>query len=381
VQVQLKTSPPGAQLFLDVSATDPRGSFLGVSGEPFWIDLNRLRRISNLRIRCAMDGFEEQIVVIPSGYFEKQRTFPSSGTIRLQPATTAAWLRQHTGAGLFLAALLAAGLLALGRHLRSRRSSLARRAFLDSWRRPDDSMNLVLIGGWRLLERIGEGAHGTVYRAVSERELPDARPVALKLFRPGQDEDGRLTVSLTSRLLHPGLVPVLDYGTHQGRFFLVSELVEGGPLADLSRQQAGTCLLQLMEALDYLHDRGIVHGDLRPQNVILDPERGPRLIDFGRSSGDPAYLAPEALEGGRFTRAGDQFSLGVIAWELLVGEHPFQAEDLVGLMQRRYAPLPPAPACPKVARVLERMLAKNPNDRYPDIRDAAIALRRALEPA
>lgn len=380
VQVLVQTWPPGALIYRDVSSPEQVGSYLGRSGEPFWIDLRRVQRSSTLRLRLSLRGYADQVVEIPSGALGPETVYPARGSLRLQPVSWQGWLGQNAWLLLGLTLLLGGGWIELRRRLRQSARRLSHQTELERWRRAGDPMNLVLVGNWRLLEKLGEGAQGTVYRALPEADLAGGRPVAVKLFRPGCEEHGRRAARICARLLHPSLVPVLDYGTHQGRFFLVSELVEGESLPALELPEAGRALLQVMEAVAYLHDQGLVHGDLRPGNILLDARRGARLIDLGGTSGDPAYMAPEVLESGRVVRASDQYALGVIGWEQLMGEHPFRADDLVSMVRRRYAPLPVvAGKIGELSRVLARMLAVSPADRYADLRDASAALRAALE--
>lgn len=383
VQVQIMTTPPGARLYLDVSGSSAAGSYLGRSGEWFWLDLTETRRVSTLRIRCHKEGFREEILTIPSGFFENDRVWPPGRPVRLTPITHGEWLRQHVYPLLAGASLL--GFLGFWLARRARLKSLdrIRRDYLANWHAGEDPLVLARVAGWRLLERLGQGAHGVAYRAVADDQIPHGQEVVLKLFRPGYEAQGHHEARVAGRLVHPGLVPMLDYGSFQGRFFVVYELVGGTSLASLSGQEAAACLPGLLEVVCYAHEFGVVHGDLRPQNVLVDERGRPRLIDFcaGQTSAAPSYVAPELLHGGRPTRSGDQYSLGVVAWEVLTGQHPFQAADLVEMLRRRHQPLPELPGKPHLTRVLHRMLAASPQDRYRNVSEAAAALRSAMERA
>ncbi len=383
VQVRVETTPPGARLYLDVSGSSPAGSYLGRSGEWFWLDLAEARRVSNLRIRCYKEGFREEILTIPSGYFEGERVWPPGRPVRLTPNTSGEWMRLHVFPLLAGASLL--GFLGIGLARRARLKNLRRirQEYLANWPAGEDPLVLARVASWRLLERLGQGAHGVAYRAVADELIPHGQEVVLKLFRPGYEAQGHHEARVAGRLVHPGLVPMLDYGAFQGRFFVVYELVRGTSLANLSGKEAAACLPGLLEVVCYAHEFGVVHGDIRPQNVLVDERGRPRLIDFcaGQTSAAPSYVAPELLHGGRPTRAGDQYSLGVVAWEVLTGQHPFQADDLVEMLRRRHQPLPELPGQPQLSRVLHRMLADSPRDRYRDINEAAAALRAAMERA
>lgn len=383
VQVRVETTPPGARLYLDVSGSSPAGSYLGRSGEWFWLDLTEARRVSTLRIRCYKEGFREEILTIPSGFFESERVWPPGRPVRLTPNTSSEWMRLHIFPLLAVASLL--GFLGIGLARRARLKNLhrIRQEYLANWPVGEDPLVLARVANWRLLERLGQGAHGVAYRAVADQQIPHGQEVVLKLFRPGYEAQGHHEARVAGRLVHPGLVPMLDYGNFQGRFFVVYELVRGTSLANLSGKEAAACLPGLLEVVCYAHEFGVVHGDIRPQNVLVDERGRPRLIDFcaGQTSAAPSYVAPELLHGGRPTRAGDQYSLGVVAWEVLTGQHPFQADDLVEMLRRRHQPLPELPGKPQLGRVLHRMLADSPQDRYRDINEAAAALRAAMERA
>jgi serine/threonine protein kinase/WD40 repeat protein len=222
-------------------------------------------------------------------------------------------------------------------------------------------------GKYLLLAEIGAGGMGVVYQAV---HTTSGRSCALKLIRPeslASAESADLQASAEQRfateieaasaLEHEGIVRVLHSGVHEGRRFLAMELVEGGTLADrlasgpLPPREAAALLARLARAVQFAHERGILHRDLKPGNVLLDEAGAPRLTDFGiarllnRESdltrtlaylGTPAYMAPELATGSArdATTAADTYSLGAILYECLSGRPPFTAETVAALLHK-----------------------------------------------
>ncbi|GIW71491.1 MAG: hypothetical protein KatS3mg102_1033 [Planctomycetota bacterium] len=222
----------------------------------------------------------------------------------------------------------------------------------------------ALLGGYRLLERVGEGGFGVVWRA----QAPSGRPVALKrLAAPGaQAEELAEEFRLLARLRHPHIVPVLDFGFDaEGAPYLVTAWIEGSGLGSWARGRSlaelAPALAGVLRALEYLHARGVLHRDLKPDNVLVDAAGHALLIDFGlaglagaqaRRAGTPAYVPPERLLGQPEDARSDLYSFGVLLHELLHGALPGEP--------------PPAPLSPqaRAARpLLERLLAANPAGR------------------
>ena len=184
---------------------------------------------------------------------------------------------------------------------------------------------------FELSEAVGEGRGGTVWRA---RDLVRGRDVAIKLLPVGADGQEFRTLRL---LQHPGIVPVLDTGrTRSGRLWFSMEFVEGLPFGGEGCRQLlprswAQLVVRLLEAIAFVHDRGWVHGDLKPANILASPQKGRlRVLDFGLSirgagglRGSRGFIAPELLEGGEATHASDLYSVGVLAWLGLTGTPPF----------------------------------------------------------
>lgn len=247
---------------------------------------------------------------------------------------------------------------------------------------------------------LGRGGVGVVYRAWDAHL---GRDVAVKVAQDARgDGPLRAEYALLSELRHPGVVEVHDLGsTGDGRPFYTMELLAGGPLSaaplPLRPADAAQLLLPAVEALQLLHERGLVHADLKPENLLLatpwqrgTPPPPARLADFGMAGradtgevrGTPTYLAPEMLSGGACDARSDLYSTGVMLFELIAGSPPFQDEDVARLLQRHVSQVPPAPSTLREdgatdldAPVL-RLLEKEPALRHASSAELAADLRR-----
>ena len=262
------------------------------------------------------------------------------------------------------------------------------------------------VGRYRLEALLGEGASGVVYRASDER----GAPVAVKLLRPEHagDATARLRFLREARLAGEirsrHLVPILELADEDGATYLVMPLYAGGSLAArlrttrrLAVDEAIDLAAQLGRGLDALHERGIVHRDVKPSNVLLDGEGGAALTDFGLARGadwtrltrdgqvvgTPQYLAPELIEGGDATPASDLYALGCLLYECLAGRPPFRARHPAELAFAHLTEPPPDPRGerPELSEELSLALL-NPLEKEPaDRPTSATALARMLHVA
>ncbi|MCB9760723.1 MAG: serine/threonine protein kinase [Alphaproteobacteria bacterium] len=252
------------------------------------------------------------------------------------------------------------------------------------------------IGRFRVLGVLGRGGMGVVYEA--EQALPRRR-VALKTLplwnRTGPAVDQfKAEVQAMARTLHPGIPQIYEVFDHEGAPVMAMELVDGPPLleaaAGLDRRGRVALLVDIVDAVAHAHGRGVVHRDLKPDNVRVTAAGQPKVLDFGiaaltgdraLSAGTRAYMPPEQLEGGTADARSDLYSLGALGWELLTGALPVPVEGLddATLIARKRAPLRPPEGLPRpLGAVLRKALSPAPEDRYASARALADDLRRAL---
>ena len=264
-----------------------------------------------------------------------------------------------------------------------------------------------LSGRYRLDAQIGTGGMSTVYRAFDQTL---ERVVAVKLMHreiasdSAQLERFRREARAVAQFSHPHIVGVIDAGEDDGRPYIVFEYVEGETLKERIRRcgrlpvdESLAYAIEITRALGAAHQRGIVHRDIKPQNVLIDEEGMAKVTDFGiarsldeegltadgRVLGTTDYVSPEQALGHAVNGQSDIYSLGVVLWEMLIGEVPFHGENQVSVaMKHVREELPDVQrARPElsasVASVLDRMTAKPLDRRYPD----AVTLEDDLEDA
>jgi hypothetical protein len=266
------------------------------------------------------------------------------------------------------------------------------------------------IGDYDLLEPIGRGGMGVVYRA---RQRSLGRFVAVKLLAAGAfaSEDARrrfqAEAAAAARLRHPNIVTVHETGEHGGQPFFSMELVEGGTLADRTRDgpltapEAAGLLQPVAEAVQFAHQQGVLHRDLKPSNILLDTAGSPRVSDFGLARqleaaerftltgdvlGSPAYLAPEQARGEREREgaASDVYSLGAILYQLLCGRPPFLGDSPQSVLRQVAETEPIAPhrlnpgVPPDLETICLKCLEKEPSRRYASAQALANDLARFL---
>jgi eukaryotic-like serine/threonine-protein kinase len=266
-------------------------------------------------------------------------------------------------------------------------------------------------GGYELLEELGHGGMGVVYRA---KQLAPERMVALKVIRSGalaSSEDlrrFRQEANEAARLDHPHITPVYEVGEQDGLHFFTMKLVEGGSLSQhLKRYQndpkaAARVIATAARAVHYAHQRQLLHRDLKPSNILVDAAGEPHVADFGlakrmeegdacatRSNavvGTPEYMAPEQARGEkRLTTAADVYALGGVLYALLTGRPPFKAATVLDTLAQAVTddPTPPRRLRPKAPADLEticlKCLRKEPGRRYASASELADDLDRFLK--
>jgi serine/threonine protein kinase len=273
-------------------------------------------------------------------------------------------------------------------------------------------------GPYQVLELLGAGGTGEVYRALDTRS---GRPVALKLLSAALHEDADWTrrfekeARAAAALRHPGIPALVESGRLNGRLFLATELVEGLTLrqrmaeAPLPPAEALDIAIQTAEALAAAHAAGIVHRDIKPDNLMLQPDGAVKVLDFGlaKQAGVPAggeaaavgstvtapgtvlgtavYMSPEQARGERVDARTDLYSLGVVLYEMLAGHVPFEGPTPTHTISQILFDEPPllteqAPSVPaEMARVVAKALRKDRADRHQSAEELIAELRRLPE--
>lgn len=264
-----------------------------------------------------------------------------------------------------------------------------------------------IFGDYQIHESVGRGGMATVYRA---RDRRTDQEVAIKFISPALAETEqfirrfRREVNVVARLDHPNIVPILDYGEQDGYAYQVMPFLKVGSLSDRIEQgpislEVGSGLLdQVATALAYAHQHGVVHRDVKPSNILLDPEGNALLADFGMARlvettesltgsaviGTPAYMAPEQVQGGTVDGRSDQYALGVILFQLATGSLPYSANTPMGyLLKHVNEPFPAArqrnPQVPKtIEHVILKATAKDPKERFETVSEMNRTLQAAL---
>jgi serine/threonine-protein kinase len=267
-----------------------------------------------------------------------------------------------------------------------------------------------LLGKYELRGALGSGAMGIVYQGW---DPVIARQVAIKTVKLPEHHDPaaeegiarfRREAQAAGRLTHPNIVAVHDYGETSDVAYIVMEYVDGSALKSLLDKQERFALPDirrimedLLAGLQFSHDRGVVHRDIKPANLMLNSERRCKIADFGIARiensnmtqagtvlGTPAYMSPEQFRGEPVDARTDIYSSGVLLYQLLTGERPFDG-SVTSIMHKVLNVEPPAPSqfaalAPKeLDQVVLRAMAKRPEDRFPSARAFATALARAID--
>jgi serine/threonine-protein kinase len=277
----------------------------------------------------------------------------------------------------------------------------------------------TVAGRFVISKLLGAGGMGQVYQA---QDTKLKRVVAIKRMAPRlqQNEQDRRRflreAQQASALNHPNIASIYDVIEEQGEIFLIMEYVEGTPLRselqvhkDRSMEEFFKVAAQGLEGLNAAHEKGILHGDIKPENIMLTPEGRVKVLDFGVArrfslgdansndatltaatlsramSGTPAYMAPEVLMQKPYDGRADLFSMGLVCYEMLGGQQPFETDSIAGTLASvlHKEPPPIEQINPKVSSsmsaVVQTMLAKDPAQRYSTARDVLVDLRRVQQ--
>lgn len=264
------------------------------------------------------------------------------------------------------------------------------------------------LGRYKILEEIGQGGMTTVYKA---RLSDENRKVAVKVLSPALVQDPKFKsrfereIVVLQKLEHPNIMPILDYGEHNGSLFIVMPLFTSGTLNDrletgpLTPQETSRLMNEIAGALAHAHEQGIVHRDVKPSNILIDEKGNSLLTDFGLAYldttsqnltgsaliGTPAYMSPEQCHGDKIDASSDQYSLGVVLFHLVTGNLPYKADTPIGIAIKHVNdPLPRPrlvnPDLPQnIEAVIIKALAKEPSKRFASVSDFNDAFQEAFE--
>jgi dipeptidyl aminopeptidase/acylaminoacyl peptidase/predicted Ser/Thr protein kinase len=263
------------------------------------------------------------------------------------------------------------------------------------------------LGRYRIIDEIGHGGMGTVYRAI---HVTKGYQVALKVLPPQLSQDATFVrrfqreAQAVKRMNHPGIIKIYETGQANGFSFIAMEYIDGGSLQDrlmrgkpLDLSATVNIIGQIASALDYAHRRGIVHRDIKPSNILLTRDGRAILTDFGIARamglssitksgaiiGTPEYVSPEQAKGVGVDYRADIYSLGVVCYQMLTGRVPFLRENIYATLLAHINEIPPPlrwlnpRLTPEVERVVMRALAKAPDNRYASAGEFARALMAA----
>ena len=253
----------------------------------------------------------------------------------------------------------------------------------------------LLNNRYLLLEQLGKGGMAIVYRA---RDTMLERSVALKVLRESYSRDQafldrfRQEAKAAANLSHPNIVTVHDFGLDKGQLFIVMEYIPGADLKTLIKQrgrftpeEAVPLLIQACAGIGYAHRAGLVHCDVKPQNLLVTPDMRLKVTDFGIARalstihpeeqseviwGSPQYFSPEQAAGVAPSPASDVYSLGIIMYEMLTGSLPFHGGSVAELahLHIEAEPVPISEMLPNISPILEqiqtKVLSKEPSQRY-----------------
>lgn len=273
--------------------------------------------------------------------------------------------------------------------------------------RAEDTLVGQTLGGYQLVEKLGRGGMATVYKAY---ESALDRYVAVKILpslfagEVNFAQRFKREAKAVAHLSHPNIIPIYSYGEEKGITYIAMQLMQGGTLKHphghaMDPKKALEVLAKVTRALAYAHQRGIVHRDVKPGNILLTEEGWPVIADFGLVQmaeasarltstglglGTPAYMSPEQGQGGRVDARSDIYSLGIVLYEMVTGDVPFHADTPMAVLLKQISePMPKArkvnPDIPKeVEGIILKAAAKDPADRYQSADEMAEAMEQAL---
>ena len=392
LKLLVRTYPPEA------SMRDQFGNQLGLTGKEITLDWSRAK--GTLQLEVSKEN--HKTVVRSLTYREiSQGVYPEDGVLQLPPNSlltrVSDFARYKTGAlaTVVLLSLGVVGAVVLKLKSQSKEATQGPRK----------------LGRYTLQKMVGQGATAEVFKATSDED-PAAIPVAVKLMKDTETLDGQSKerfqqeIKTSLSLNHPNLVKVYDWGeSEDGRLYLATEFLDGETLRQLlNRGEVDIpTVCQVFEsvgnALSYLHQQGLIHRDVKPDNIFLTRKQEIKLMDLGITKGDdsapitragtamgtPHYMSPEQARGFAVP-ASDQYSMGVMAFELLTGTRPYKGLDGLEILQKHISSPIPRVSEHKdhgtlVDDIIQQAMAKNAESRFSDMASCVEALVGALSSA
>jgi serine/threonine-protein kinase PpkA len=262
------------------------------------------------------------------------------------------------------------------------------------------------IPGYRIIRKINQGGMSSVYLAI---QLSVGREVALKVMSPALNSDPVFSerfqreANIVGQLSHPHIVSIYDIGRHENLNYIAMDYLAGGSIHDkmasgISAQEALRITGEVAKALDHAHEKGYIHRDIKPENILFREDGSAVVTDFGVAKtvssasrmtnagtvvGTPHYMSPEQTRGKPVDGRADIYSLGVVFYEMLTGRVPYQAEEAVAVAVKHLtAPIPRLPVqYQPYQKILDKLLAKDPEDRFQRGRDLVQAIDALDGPA
>lgn len=413
-QVYVITRPSGAKVtvishpdtgVLTLGAAPAQPRFAGQTPGPLHLSL----RDFPCTVRISLWGYDDKVELVGAGAITAEKSrYPERGAIDLHPRYPVVAPLLYAMRDFPFAWLAAALLLAYARVVGAERHRLRRERQAQNLLALGDLSEGVPLGPYRLGKLLGVGGMARVFRARREGDDDWGEVLALKVLSPSASSDGdfrerfKREVNVSRALDHPHIGHILDWGETEGHIYIAMELVEGRTLADVARErrlpvkEAVPLIRQVADALRYAHGQGVIHRDVKPANIMVTPQGKAVLMDFGiarrrdlpvltgvgQAMGTPAYIAPEQLQGGRADWRADLYALGLMAYEMLAGKHPYEGATGMALLNCHVQadPEPLRRVCPEAPEALEelvrRMVAKDPVARAETPDDIAAALAR-----
>ncbi|MHB2016994.1 MAG: serine/threonine-protein kinase [Candidatus Xenobia bacterium] len=406
LHLKLRTHPPdGVKVYLERPGVEP--FFLGTSNQDLVLPTVTREQIASdgptigWKLELKRDGYQTPppVPLELRHHLKGGNLLSGYGEVTLQPASWVIALRDNPTAWTWV---VLAGVVGGVSWYRTR-GRAPKRPVAEG--EPVDPWLGRTVDRWTLVQLLGRGGMATVYRGVPTATMSDAESVAIKIMHPdiAQNEAaiGRFQreIRVCCQLSHPNMVKVLDWGTGD-LHYLVMDFVRGRTLRHRIRPpgqpaaEVRRLLQPIFSAVGFAHEHGVLHRDLKPENIMLTIDERPLVMDFGLARGDEdstvthdgmvpgtlGYMAPEQLRGEKAGPPADQYALGVILYELMCGHQPYQVEETGALIYGTLLePPPPLPGHDHVNGVLERMLAKRPEERFPSVVAAWEALDQALQ--